>query len=149
MNAKCFLALVLLFCGCSTGIEVAEFKPAQQPEGVHMEMKLNGDVIDGNKIEGELLAVRADGVLLNVFGYLDHDNDVRRVVLIPFWMMDTVTLEQMGRAKVESQGEEQNKIYLERLRLVSRFPQGMSDQILRELMDGYSQDKLDTPHKIE
>lgn len=137
---------LVLVCGCSTGIEVDDFKPAQGPAGVQMELKLNGNVIDGNKIEGELLALRPDGILLSVNGYMGRDSSARSVVLIPFWMMNTVALEQMGKARVESQGE-QNEIVLNRLRLVSRYPQGMSDELLTNLMSAYGQEELQVPSR--
>lgn len=140
-----FLALV---CGCSTGIEVADFKPAQGPAGVQMELKLDRDVLDDNKIEGELLAIRPDGILLSVNGYMGSDSSVRRVVLIPFSMIDTAALEQMGKARVESQGE-QSEIVLNRLRLVSRFPQGVSDELLTSLMNAYGQAELQVPTRGE
>jgi hypothetical protein len=139
----------LLIGACSSGIEVADFKPAQGPEGVHMEVKLNGDVIEGGKVVGELLAVRTDGVLLNVAGYQDNAKDDNRVVLVPYWMMNTARLEQMGRARIESQGEEMNEVYLNRLRLVSRFPQGLSDELLTELMSRQGQEKLEVPQRLE
>lgn len=114
-----------------------------------MEVKLNGDVIEGGKVVGELLAVRTDGVLLNVAGYQDNAKDDNRVVLVPYWMMNTARLEQMGRARIESQGEEMNEVYLNRLRLVSRFPQGLSDELLTELMSRQGQEKLEVPQRLE
>jgi hypothetical protein len=141
--------LLLALGGCSTSVEVKDFKPAQGPQGVQMELTLNGNVIDGNQISGELLAVRGDGVLLNVIDYPDSVSAPSTVVLIPFWMMDTAKLEQMGRAKVESQGEEKNKVYLERLRLVSRFPQGISDQLLTDLLSELGQEQLEVPRRSE
>jgi hypothetical protein len=147
--SRLLIPLGLLIGACSTGIEVADFKPAQGPEGVRMEIKLNGDVIEGGKVAGELLAVRADGVLLNVVGYRDNAKDVSRVVLVPYWMMNTARLEQMGRARVESQGEEMNEVHLNRLRLVSRFPQGLSDELLTELMNSLGQEKLEVPQRLE
>ena len=143
------LVLFLATAACSTSVEVKNFKPAQKPHGIQMELTLNGDVIDGNKVEGELLAVRPDGVLLNVPEYADSERAENTLVLIPFWMMDRAKLEQMGSAKVESQGEEANKVYLARLRLVSRFPQGLSDNLLTELLTEMGQDKVEVPHRTE
>lgn len=148
-NLMLFVLFAPAASGCSTGIGVADFKPAQEPAGVHMEISLNGDVIEGDKVEGELLAVRADGVLLNVPGYLDVAPHVRRVVLIPYWMMDTAKLEQMGRARVESESEQMTQVYLNRLRLVSRFPQGLSDELLADLMSRQGQAALEVPQKVE
>ena len=64
-------------------------------------------------------------------------------------MMKTANLEQMGKAKVESQGEEMNKVYLDRLRMVSRFPQGLSDELLEPLLANYDQESLVSPFREE
>lgn len=141
--------LLLIITGCSTSVEVKDFKPAQNPQGIEMELSLNGDVLDGQKVKGELLAVRDDGVLLNVADYPDSAGAGNTIVLIPFWMMDRAKLEQMGSAKVESQGEEANKMYLARLRLVSRFTQGLSDELLAELLMKMGQEEVVVPHKTE
>ena len=143
------LLLFLAMAGCSTSVEVKDFKPAQGPQGVQMELSLNGNVIDGDEIAGELLAVRDDGVLLSVVDYPDSVSAKNTVVLIPFWMMDTAKLEQMGSAKVQSEGEESNEIYLARLRLVSRFPQGLSDDLLTELLTELGQEQVEVPHRAE
>lgn len=143
------LLLLLVAAGCSTSVEVKDFKPAQGPEGIQMELSLNGDVLDGKKVKGELLAVRGDGVLLNVVDYPESAGPGNTIVLIPFWMMDRAELEQMGSAKVESQGEEANEVYLARLRLVSRFPQGLADELLAELLARMGQEQVAVPHKKE
>lgn len=141
--------IFLALAGCSTSVEVKDFKPAQGPQGIQMELTLNGDVIDGNKLSGELLAVHDDGVLLNVDDYPNSANAANTVVLIPYWMMDTAKLEQMGRAKVESQGEEKNKVYLDRLRLLARFPQGLSEDLLTKLLTEMGQEQVEVPHKTD
>jgi hypothetical protein len=64
-------------------------------------------------------------------------------------MMDRAKLEQMGSAKLESQGEEGNEVYLTRLRMVSRFPQGLSDELLAELLTEIGQEELEGPHRTE
>ena len=143
------LFIALSLAGCTVGIKLEEFKPAQGPEGVMMELTLNGEPRRGNDVGGELLAVRPDGVLLNVPEYAARPEAATTIVLVPFWMMKQAKLEQMGRVKVESQGEEMNKIYLDRLRLVSRFPQGLSDELLADLLAHSNQKDVMTPHRDE
>lgn len=142
--ASCFLAT-----GCSTSVEVNNFKPAQGPQGVHIELKLNGDVIDGDKVAGELLAVREDGLILSAEKYAASARKTNTIVLIPYWMMNHAKLDQMGGSKIESHGKEQNAAYLEKLRLVARFPQGLSDELLAALLRAMQQEKLETPHRTE
>ena len=149
------LLLMLLVAGCSVGVQIENFKPAQGPQGVHIELLLEGNGIRGSKISGELLAVRADHILLNVFDKPDSPNATSRVVLIPVSMMKTVDPEQMGRmgfqsrrfdpsvGNVERRREEMNEDHLNRLRLVARFPQGLSDEMLAVLLADLGQDQVD------
>jgi hypothetical protein len=143
MSAR-LLLVALLVTACSTGIEVAEFRPAQGPRGVMMDLELDPGYLEGDMLRGELLAVREDSLLLSVNGYRDEQDDVRRVVSVAFGIMDRATLDQMGRAQVISQGRARDEAYLDRLRLISRFPQGLSDKLLQDMMSGYDQHALET-----
>lgn len=143
------ISLQSLFIGaCSIGVETHEFKPAQGPQGVQTELVLNKNIVDGNRIEGELLAVRADGLILNV-PYPPETRQPDRLVLVPFWMMKTARLEQMGSAKIQSRGREQDEKALDRLRLVARFPQGLSDDLLARLLAESGQAELEVPENQE
>ena len=143
------LFLVLAAVSCSSSVEVRNFKPAQGPHGVQMELKLNRNVIDGDKVKGELLAVHDDAVLLSVVDFPDSVGAGNTVVLVPFGIMDTVKVEQMGTAKVESRGEEANETYRARLRLVARFPQGLSDELLSDLLQRMGQREVEVLHTTE
>ena len=147
--------LMLLIAGCSVGVKIDNFKPAQGPQGVHIELQLEGKAIRGSKISGELLAVRADRILLNVIDNPDSPNATSRVVLIPFSLIKTVDPEQMGRMRfrshrldvslgnVDRRREEMSEDHLNRLRLVARFPQGLSDEMLAVLLADLGQDQVD------
>ena len=140
------LFLLMLFAaGCSVGVgvQIEGFKPAQGPRGVHIELRLKGKVIGGNTISGELLAVRADRILLNVIDNPDSPNAKSRVVLIPVSMVKTAEPEQMHRVKVRSKRKELGEEQVNRLRLVARFPQGLSDEMLAVLLADLGQDRVD------
>ncbi len=137
------LLLMLLVASCSVGLKIENFQPAQGPQGVHVELKLEGKVIGGNTISGELLAVRADRILLNVIDNPDSPNATSRVVLIPYSLIQTLDPEQMGRMSFRSQREEMDEDHLNRLRLVARFPQGLSDEMLAVLLADLGQDQVD------
>ncbi len=137
--------LMLFVAGCSVGIgiQIEDFKPAQGPQGVHIELRLKGKVIGGNTVSGELLAVRADRILLNVIDNPDSPNAKSRVVLIPVSMVKTAELEQMYRVKVRSKRKELGEEQVNQLRLVARFPQGLSDKMLAVLLADLGQDRVD------
>ena len=144
------LLIGLSIAGCATiGVEVDEFKPAQGPQGVHMELKLHDGIVDGNRIEGELLAVRADGVVLNVLDDTDKAEPSARLVLVPFWMTNSARLEQMGSVRVKSQGQAVDEKYLNKLRLVARFPQGLSDELMATLLAESGQAQVEVPQRQE
>ncbi|MCH9026585.1 MAG: hypothetical protein IIA05_05650 [Proteobacteria bacterium] len=134
---------MLFVAGCSVGVQIEDFKPAQGPQGVHIELRLKGKVIGGNTISGELLAVRADRILLNVIDNPDSPNAKSRVVLIPVSMVKTAEPEQMYRVKVRSKRKELDEEQVNRLRLVARFPQGLSDEMLAVLLAEMGQDQVD------
>jgi hypothetical protein len=134
---------MLLVAACSVGLQIEDFKPAQGPQGVQIELKLEGNGIRGTKISGELLAVRADRILLNVIDNPDSPNATSRVVLIPYSLIQTLDPEQMGRMSFRSQRNEMDDDRLNRLRLVARFPQGLSDEMLAVLLADLGQDQVD------
>jgi hypothetical protein len=148
-NRLLLFLMVLLIAGCSAGIQIEDFEPAQGPHGVQLELKLRGDVIGGNKITGELLAARADRILLNVVDDPDSPVNSSRVVLIPYSLMKTVEPEQMGRMIFRSQRKEMDEDHLTRLRLVARFPQGLSDEMLAVLLANLGQDQVEVPRQAD
>ena len=137
------LLLMPLVAGCSVGIKIEDFKPAQGPQGVHIELLLERRTILGRRISGELLAIRADRILLKVFDNPDSPNATSRVLLIPYSLIRTLKPEQMDRMRLLSQREEMDEDHLNRLRLVARFPQGLSDEMLAVLLADLGQDQVD------
>lgn len=101
-------------------------------------------------LEGELLEVREDGLLLNAWSLGEGGIAKKRVVFVSYAAMRDVDLEQLdlrllpephGRA-----GEGASKIkaqHSEKLRLLSRFPQGVSSQILDKLLAAQSQTEVE------
>ncbi|HET6628462.1 MAG TPA: hypothetical protein VFG91_01680 [Woeseiaceae bacterium] len=149
MNAKAAGAAVIVLAlgGCaSVGVEVHELKPAQGPQGVHVELALDEYVIgNADEIEGELLAVQADGVIVNMAATAAGAGS-HRLVRVPFPAIKSVRLEQIGRVGIRSRDREQN---LDRLRLLARFPQGLSDDLLAVLLAESGQAQLQVPEKRE
>lgn len=137
------LLLLLLVAACSVGVQIEDFRPAQGPYGVHVELQLDGKAIRESKISGELLAVSADRILLSVIGNPNSPNRTRRVVSIPYSLIKTVDPEQMGRMRFRSQREEMDEYHLNPLRLVARFPQGLSDELLAVLLADQGQDQVE------
>lgn len=147
MNARAAaLALTTLLAGaCTVGPTLSEFKPAHNPAGVQSRVTLHRNILDGNKVSGELLAARNDGVLLLSPEPVLPDTSGTRLVLVPFWMMRSIRLEQVGTFAIRSEGADMDAARKTRLRLLSRYPQGVSDELLTKLLAGLSQDAIDVP----
>jgi hypothetical protein len=118
------VALALALSGCTIGVSQSEFaRPGGEMTTAHV-----GDA----EIVGELLAVQDDGLLL-VAG--------RGIVLVPYAIISDVEFGRLEdfnwpRGRAPSAGA------LERLRLVSRFPQGVDGDLLERLLEARNQPEL-------
>ena len=59
------LLLSLALAGCHVGPQIENFEQARRPEGITTIIALRGGVVERERVEGELLEVREDGLLLN------------------------------------------------------------------------------------
>ncbi|HXG55120.1 MAG TPA: hypothetical protein VNJ03_07040 [Vicinamibacterales bacterium] len=121
------LVLSVTAVACSYGTRIADFRPAHSPHGVNVHVTTSvGD------LNGELIEMRDAGFVVLTAA----SNKLR---LIPYAQVRSAKFEQVGslrggRPPVPTDGE--------RLRLLSRFPQGMSPQVLATLLRIYGQDEL-------
>jgi hypothetical protein len=134
--------LLLLNAGlaaCSIGTTAAKFAPALGPQGV----TVSGEA-DRARFMGELLAVEPGGVLLLLGeGSLRRDAQPSgscRVVRVLYASIDRLSAKQEG-ASVDGRRPPRERV-AERLRLLSRFPRGLSDTVLRGLLDTCGQSRI-------
>lgn len=120
------LVLVALLAGCRLGTTLPEFVPARSPEGVRTTLRLRA-----GRVEGELLAVVDTALVLRRFA------DTPPIVLVPYRAIVAGAFHQV-RASLEG-GHPPRAADRERLRLVSRFPQGLSPELWQRLLAGYGQ----------
>ena len=117
----------LALVACHVGTRAASFAPAIDPEGVSAQI-----VTATGTFEAELLAVSDTAFLL-----LRN----RTVVLARYVVIREATFQQVSEA-VE-RGVAPESATRERLRLISRFPQGVSREQLRALLAAYGQPAVD------
>lgn len=136
-------AIVLLACatsGCAFGMTADKFVPARGPEGIRSTVST-----DRARFEGELLAVRDDALLLLASvaalggGTPAPQNAGPMVRLIPFTAIVSAQFHQLGSGFQIRRGRALSGRVKERLRLVSRFPYGMSPAIEADLLRAYGQ----------
>ena len=111
---------ITLLCGCQVGTQAKNYPPATGPAGAIVNLEL----ADKSKTTGELLPVETDALLLL------RTSEVTRISLLQI---------RRGRApKVAFDGRLAGNTR-ERLRLVSRFPQGVSSELENRLLQAYGQ----------
>jgi hypothetical protein len=120
------VALASLASGCSYGMTAERFTPAHEPAGAVVELQTGA-----GPLSGELIEV-ADSGLVVLAG-----KTLRRV---PYSAISSGHLAQT-KITVDAahipQGDRR-----ERLRLLSRYPQGLTPELLRALLTAYGQAEL-------
>lgn len=117
---------VLALVGCHMGGRVDRFAPANGPEGVAVALELRR----GGRAQGELLAVQDTALVV-----LAQDT----VTLVPYGALETGEFSQV---EGELRGTPPAPDFARRLRLVSRFPQGLTPDMLARLLAAYGQSAL-------
>ncbi|MGB5247181.1 MAG: hypothetical protein WBM54_00910 [Woeseia sp.] len=136
------VAATLVACSSDVGVKVDDFKPAQLPAGIGTQVNLLKNVVKGNKLDGELIAVTDTGLVLLLNSPLDTGAGPVRFVEAPFSLMRSARFDQVGSAGIRSEGKAVDEARLERLRLLSRFPQGLGDELKARLLATYGEAEI-------
>ena len=116
---------LLATLACQLGGRVNRFAPATQPAGVAVTLWLRG----GATGQGELLAVQDTALVV-----LAQDT----VTLVPYRVLAAGRFTQVGELTETPPPRD----FAEKLRLVSRFPQGLTAEMLTRLLAAYGQSTL-------
>jgi hypothetical protein len=147
-----YLLLSLAITGCQFGPKIENFAQARRPEGITASIELRGGIAARQRVEGELLEVREDGLLLNT-REAGAGGVVRwHLMFVPYTAMEAVGIEELNLRvlKVEDSGVEgeaaspgSRERDRETLRLLSRFPQGLSPPLLEALLAAEGQTNVE------
>lgn len=118
---------ILAAAACTFGGNVRTYPPANSPQGVQVEVGTNPPV------SGELLAVDSTGLLVRT--------PANQLFRIPLAVARFVQPEHGPRVDV-TPPEQAALRRLRNVRLMSRFPQGVSSELLQNLMRDYRQDSV-------
>jgi hypothetical protein len=120
-----FAAVLALGPGCHFGTNVAAFRPAHEPMG------LRAVIVTRTRVgDAELLAMEKGAY---VFRMLPGGGEpTGRIVRVPFESVRTVRFPEVGIQVAE--GRPPSRRDWERLRLLSRYPQGMMPPVLSRLL---------------
>jgi hypothetical protein len=113
---------VLGFSACMVGPSTRTFAPANWPDGIEADLRLKR-----SRIQGELLAVQDSALLV-----LRDD----RVVLV---LLAAIRVGSFSQRGVLVENGHALRGTLPRLRLVSRFPAGLTPELKARLLAAYGQ----------
>jgi hypothetical protein len=125
------IALVAVLGGCSFGPKAKEFA---RPGAEHLEIQVLPSplVADATRLTGELLAVEESGLLL-LSG--------QTVLFVSYESITGVKFERLKNVRFPA-GEAPPPETIETLRLVSRFPYGLSPEVRTALLAAYNQTEV-------
>lgn len=141
------LVIATLLSSCAANVEVHEFIPANSPAGINATVKLVRFVLDGNRLEGELLAADEQGFLLLLDEPLTTADDAVRLVEVPRDLVREIKLAQIGSYLVRPHQAGRDDERLQRFRLLSRYPQGMDNSLRNALLAELGQPAVYSPQK--
>jgi hypothetical protein len=120
---------------CSSGTTVKEFTPAREPGGVALDLRLR---VAGprQRFLAELVAV-GDTTLIVC--------DSRALIVVPLRLVRIGSTPAPGTGITIGSGALSTSTR-RRLTLLARYPQGLSDDMLRRLLAAYGQDSVEVIH---
>jgi hypothetical protein len=124
---------------CGYGPKLADFPSSSGPEGATVRV-----TVPGVAYFCELLETRADGLLiLSMARYQSSNRETTearetRIRLVPLARVESVQL-QRGQNTHGPKWAPSDPGSRERLRLISRFPQGLTPELLQQLLKMYGQ----------
>jgi len=120
--------LACLSNGCTFGMTARKYRPAQDPKGVTMRI----ETAQG-KLLGELIEVRDSGIVVLA------DQKLR---LLPYTAILSSEVDQTSSHYAISKGTVPKPDVQAHLRLLSRFPQGLTPELMGQLLAAYGQTEL-------
>ena len=132
--------MVLLGClasACTIGMSTSEFKPARSPQGIASKVSTATA-----QFTGELIEVREAALVLlaDEAGAGASGGRQQQLRLIPFAAIKKADFDQRGSDFWLADGKRPSPLLRERLRLLSRFPYGLSPAVERDLLKAHGQD---------
>jgi hypothetical protein len=124
------LLLLPLLAGCQWGTRPSRFQPAQSPVGVQVAVRVHGEETDR---VGELFAADSGGIVLRVV----------RLTRIAWSRVAAMDVHQMGDGYDLAESMAPDSAHVTRVAALSRFPQGLSGELLRRVLQHLEQDTLD------
>ena len=132
---------VVSLTACHVGPQIKDLDLANNPAGATVEVQvLPEDGQDKLKFEGELLEIRDDGIVFSGTSAADADDEL---IFVAWSRATRVRATEFGGYRAEpGRSLEWSDESKERFRLISRFPQGISPEIMDGLLAAHRQEGL-------
>ena len=124
------MTLCLLFAACNWGTRPQDVAPATGPQGARVAVRVRGESSDR---VGELFAVDSIGVFIRE----------TKLIRVSWTKLDAMDVKNMGAAYDVFFGETVTAEKRAKLAPLSRFPQGLSSNLLRTVLATLNQGALE------
>lgn len=143
IKSRLAIGILPLVAACHVGPQIDETDFARQPHGAAVLVAVTREGERKTvKHRGELLEVRDDGL---VIAAITETDDKPRVVMIPWETVERAKATELpGIETRQSYRERQRAATREKLRNVSRYPQGLPPDIMDELLVSYGQTTIES-----
>jgi hypothetical protein len=141
MNRVGLIFVAVSMSACHVGPQIKDLDLARNPDGATVEVQvLASEGRDKLKFEGELLEIRNDGI---IFSGAAANDSADEVIFVAWSRAARVKATQFGGYSAAiGRSLEWNSETKERFRLISRFPQGISSEIMDSLLVAHRQEQL-------
>ena len=141
MNRAGLIFVAVSMSACHVGPQIKDLDLAHNPEGATVEVQvLASEGRDKLKFEGELLEIRNDGI---IFSGAAANDSADEVIFVAWSRAARVKATQFGGYSAAiGRSLEWNSETKERFRLISRFPQGISPEMMDSLLVAHRQEQL-------
>ena len=133
--------VVVSLSACHVGPQIQDLDLAHNPEGATVEVQVSPLEGKGKlKFEGELLEIRDDGI---VFSGAEANDSADEVIFVAWSRATRVKATKFGGyTATVGRSLEWGTETKERFRLISRFPQGISSEVMDGLLASHRQEEL-------
>lgn len=125
---------------CAYGMTDTRFSPARNPSGIQTHV-----ITASSELRGELIELQDSGMVILSFISPNGESagsETRVLRLVPYSSIRHARFNQLKSPVVIQNGRAPTGDVRERLRLVSRFPYGMSPEVLAALLKALGQTAL-------
>ena len=137
------IAVVVSLGSCHVGPMIDELEASRQPFGAHVEIEISQSGTPRTlDYEGELIEVGDDGL---VFATRPNDGAPSRLIYAPWQRIRSIEATELPGYRYTGRGSRSRRSEtMQEMRIVSRFPQGLTPELMDELLASFDQVKVDS-----